>query len=73
MNLLADEGVERQIVEHLRLDEHLVHYIAEMDPGISDDAVLRKANDHNALLLTEDKDFGELVFHQNKIARDQSP
>ena len=37
-------------------------YVAEMDPGISDEEVLAAANDKNALLLTADKDFGELAF-----------
>ena len=35
MNLLADEGVERQIVEQLRQAGHDVWYIAEMEPGIA--------------------------------------
>jgi predicted nuclease of predicted toxin-antitoxin system len=64
MNLLADEGVDRQIVERLRQEGYSVLYIAEMDPGISDDLVLDKANQVEALLLTADKDFGELVFRQ---------
>ncbi len=40
MNLTADEGVDRQIVDRLRLDGHRVHYVAEVEPGVSDDAVL---------------------------------
>ncbi len=60
MNFLADEGVDRQIVDRLRLDGHGVLYIAEMDPGISDDEVLDIANREDALLLTSDKDFGGL-------------
>ncbi|MBN2560333.1 MAG: DUF5615 family PIN-like protein [Phycisphaerae bacterium] len=40
MNLLADESVDRQIVDRLRQDGHAVRYIAEMEPGISDDTVL---------------------------------
>jgi hypothetical protein len=40
MNLLADEGVERQVVERLRRDGHGVMYVAEMEPGITDDEVL---------------------------------
>jgi predicted nuclease of predicted toxin-antitoxin system len=38
-----------------------------MDPGISDDTVLDLANRHEALLLTADKDFGELVFRQKRF------
>lgn len=68
MNLLADESVEKQIVEQLRQDGHDVLYITEMEPGISDDVVLERANAQNALLMTADKDFGELVFHQNLLS-----
>jgi len=67
MNLLADEGVDRQIVAQLRQIGHQVLYIAEMEPGISDDEVLERANENEALLITLDKDFGELVFRQKKV------
>lgn len=68
MNLLADESIDRQIIDRLRQDSHLVWYVAEMDPAISDDAVLDLANREGAVLLTADKDFGELVFRQRRIA-----
>jgi predicted nuclease of predicted toxin-antitoxin system len=67
VNLVADEGVERHIVAQLRQDGHDVLYIAEMEPSISDDRVLNRANAQGALLLTEDKDFGELVFRQRLV------
>ncbi|MCZ7357829.1 MAG: DUF5615 family PIN-like protein [Candidatus Methanoperedens sp.] len=35
--------------------------------GISDDEVLEMANEKTVLLLTADKDFGELVFRQRRI------
>jgi predicted nuclease of predicted toxin-antitoxin system len=67
MNFIADEGVDRQIVERLRQDGHRIWYVAEMEPGISDDTVLDLANQKSALLLTADKDFGELVFRQHRL------
>ncbi len=67
MNLLADEGVDRPIVERLRQDGHSVVYIAELSPGIGDEAILAQANASYALLLTLDKDFGELVFRQGLV------
>jgi len=67
MNLLADESVDRQIVELLRHDGHNVIYVAELEPGISDETVLLRANEQGALLRTADKDFGELVFRQKLI------
>jgi predicted nuclease of predicted toxin-antitoxin system len=38
--------------------------MAETSPGIPDTHVLRRANEAGAVLLTADKDFGELVFRQ---------
>jgi predicted nuclease of predicted toxin-antitoxin system len=67
MMLLADESVDRQIVERLRQDGHDTLYVAELSPSITDDQVLQEANTRNALLLTEDKDFGELVYRLGRV------
>lgn len=64
MNFLADESVDRQIVERLRRDGYRVVYVAEMEPGIPDTTVLASANSEAALLFTADKDFGEMLFRQ---------
>jgi predicted nuclease of predicted toxin-antitoxin system len=67
VNLFADESVERPVVEHLRRDGHDVVYVAELAPGMIDDDVLQEANGRSAVLVTTDKDFGELVFRQGAI------
>lgn len=67
MRLVGDENVDRQIVERLRQDDHEVWYVAEMDPGINDQDVLDLTNNEGAILLTADKDFGELVFRQRLV------
>jgi predicted nuclease of predicted toxin-antitoxin system len=67
VNLVANEGVDRPVVERLRQDGHDVVYVAELSPSVADDEVLRLANVRNALLLTADKDFGELVFRQGLV------
>ena len=69
MNFLADESVDIQIVNRLREDGHDVLSVVEMEPGISDESVLAIANERNALLLTADKDFGELVFRQGLASK----
>lgn len=69
MNFLADESIDRQIVDALREDDHAVLYVTEMNPGISDDEVLDKAKKRSAILITADKDFGELVFRQQRITK----
>jgi predicted nuclease of predicted toxin-antitoxin system len=68
VNFLADESVDRQIVDRLRQDGHAVRYIAEMEPGVSDDIVLDLAYQEADLLVKADKDFGELVFRQGRLA-----
>jgi predicted nuclease of predicted toxin-antitoxin system len=62
MNLLADEGVDQQIVTALRDEGFTVWYVAEMSPSITDETVLSLAREKQALLITSDKDFGELIF-----------
>ena len=67
MNLLADESVDRRIVERLRQDGHEVLYVAEMEPSIDDAVVLERANERSALLVTADKDFVELMFRDKLL------
>jgi hypothetical protein len=64
MNFVADESVDRLIVERLRREGYQVSYVAELEPGMLDEAVLNLANQETALLLTADKDFGEMVIRQ---------
>ena len=42
-------------------------YVAEISPSIQDDEVLSDADRRQALLITADKDFGELVYRQHRI------
>ncbi len=67
MIFLADESIDRQIVEAIRRDGYQVLAVAEILPGIPDTQVLSRANDAGAVLLTADKDFGELVFRQHQV------
>jgi predicted nuclease of predicted toxin-antitoxin system len=62
VRIVADESIDKQIVDDLRSHGHDVRYIAELDAGIDDESVLQQSRELNAVLLTADKDFGELVF-----------
>ena len=64
MRWLLDECVDAALVLQLRQLGHDVVYIAEVSPQASDIDVIRRATDENRLLLTEDKDFGDLVFRK---------
>jgi len=67
LKIVADESIDKQIVDRLRSDGHDVVFIAELDPGIEDEAVLLRSRESNSVLLTADKDFGELVFRQRLL------
>lgn len=62
--LVADEGVDKAIVDALRADGFDIEYFAETGAGSTDTEVLAAANRRQCPLLTCDKDFGELVFRQ---------
>ena len=64
MKFLSDESVDFRIVEFLRDQDQHVSAVIEQQPGISDSEVLQISNDTQAIPITEDKDFGELVFRQ---------
>lgn len=64
MIILADKNVESRVVSLLREKGYLVRYIAEFARGIPDENVLNRAVEADELLLTADKDFGELHFHK---------
>ena len=62
MRIIADESVDARIVDRLRRAGHDILSIAESAPGTPDDLVLTKSDAAGVLLMTADKDFGELVY-----------
>jgi predicted nuclease of predicted toxin-antitoxin system len=61
MKLLADECCDALLVQGLRQDGHDVRYVTEFAPGEQDESILKQAAAEERILVTEDKDFGELV------------
>jgi predicted nuclease of predicted toxin-antitoxin system len=60
VKIVADESVDKQIVDRLRVGGHSVVSIAELEPGVDDETVLARSREHHAVLVTADKDLGEL-------------
>lgn len=63
MRILANENFPLDAVVSLRGDGHDVLWVRSESPGISDLEVLDRARRDDRLLVTFDKDFGELAFH----------
>jgi|SRR5579864_1055185 len=64
MRFLADENVSRLVIERLRSAGFDVRSVAETKPGMPDHDVLAVADSDDRVLITEDRDFGELVVRQ---------
>jgi len=62
MRILADENFPGLSVQELRRLGHDVLWARTDMPGIADSAMLALAQDERRLLVTLDKDFGELTF-----------
>lgn len=67
--IVADENIAREIVARLRADGLEVVWIAESAPSADDVDVLSLAVGMGAVLLTDDKDFGELVVRERRPHR----
>jgi len=66
VRFVADESCDFAVVRALRSAGHDVLAIAEVSPRIGDEEVLRHARDQARILLTEDTDFGELIYAEGQ-------
>ncbi len=62
MRFLADESCDHAVVLALRGAGHDVTAIGESQRGATDETVIELASRERRVVLTEDKDFGQLVF-----------
>ena len=69
MRFLADENFPKRSVNLLRSQGHDVVSVAESARGADDRDVLSSAERENRVLLTFDRDFGELVFRLGQPTR----
>ncbi|MBV8685546.1 MAG: DUF5615 family PIN-like protein [Alphaproteobacteria bacterium] len=64
MKLLADENLHPLIVRRLRAAGHEVEWVKETGPGAKDEALLSRSDISELVLVTLDRDFGDLIFRQ---------
>lgn len=66
MRFLADESCDFAVVRALRASGHDVVAVSEISPGTGDTTVIDLALRDKRILLTEDKDFGQLVYANHR-------
>ena len=67
MRFLVDESTGPWVAQWLREQGHEVFSVFEQSRGIDDEEIIQKAFAENWILITNDKDFGDKIF------RDQRP
>ncbi len=64
MRLLINENIPLASVAVLRKAGHDVGSVTEDSPGISDETVMQRAHAEDRIVVTFDRDYGELVFRR---------
>ncbi|MDP2753719.1 MAG: DUF5615 family PIN-like protein [Nitrospirota bacterium] len=66
LNFLVDVGVGKKVEEWLKENGYDVKTVRSIDPKAKDTEILKIAISESRMVITMDKDFGELVFKSGK-------
>ena len=66
IRILADVNVEKRVVDHLMNQGYDVKWVPDYECAMLDRDLFNLASREKRILLTNDKDFGELAFLQKK-------
>jgi predicted nuclease of predicted toxin-antitoxin system len=66
MRFLVDECTGPAVARWLKNRGHEVFSVYAQASGASDERIIEKAFEENWILITNDKDFGELIFRQRR-------
>lgn len=69
MKFLVDECTGTSVVACLRNEGHDAVAVAEIMPEADDEQVLQCAVSEGRIVVTNDKDFGEMVFRSGQVHR----
>ena len=66
MRFLVDESTGPWVAQWLREHDHEVFSVFEQSRGIDDEEIIQKAFAEKWILITNDKDFGDKIFRDQK-------
>jgi len=67
IKFLANVNVEKPLIDFLNEKGFDIKWVTNIDKRMPDDRVCEIANSEQRIIITNDKDFGEIVFYQKKI------
>lgn len=63
LKFLVDVGVGKKVESYLFVSEYDVKSVRDIDHKMKDSEILKIANEEKRIVITMDKDFGELIFN----------
>lgn len=69
LKFLADENIPLEVVSTLKKEGMNIRSVIEIGYGLKDETILKLANKENMVIITFDKDFGEIVFKDRKKSK----
>ncbi len=66
LKFLIDMGVGIKVEQWLSASNHDVKTVRAIDPKLPDQIILQIASEENRIVVTMDKDFGEMVFRASQ-------
>jgi predicted nuclease of predicted toxin-antitoxin system len=69
MRFIVDECTGPLVAQWLRRHQHKVFSVYDGARGLDDEGIIEKANQESYILVTNDKDFGELIFRRKSNIR----
>jgi predicted nuclease of predicted toxin-antitoxin system len=73
VKFIANVNIEKPLIDFLIKRGFDIKWVAEIDKQMSDNGVCEIANKEQRILITNDKDFGEIVFFQKNRDRPNKP
>lgn len=69
IKFLADENIPRKVVDLVSKNGHDILWIKNIAPKSSDDQILSLAEAEERIILTFDRDFGQLVYEKKLLTK----
>ena len=69
MRFLVDENLGRRFADILNRHGYSASFVGDVVRSATDDKILAFAKKENLMIVTDDKDFGELVFRLKKSTK----
>jgi predicted nuclease of predicted toxin-antitoxin system len=68
IKFLADVNVEKPLVDYLSKQGYDIKWVPDYNCEMPDEDLLQFANEENRIFITNDKDFGDLIFLQKRLS-----